>query len=331
MTTTGQFDYTSMVDTCQPLSDKSSTGKERPWTEHRRAAELLSVIYTSIDGKKAYRVRECAPLLGFIEDPDTGKKKLKTAWFCRVRLCPVCQWRRSLKIYGQAIKVIAAADKEKKHGWIMLTLTVKNVEGIDLDNEIDLLVESWRRLTRSKEWKTRVIGCMRSLEVTHNLKWNTSAFNTFHPHIHALLCVDTNYFSGHKYLSRKKWTELWRDAAKLDYDPQVYVTRVKGDNAKAIAEIAKYATKTGDYILPDDLDLMDETVRVLDEALAHRRLISWQGNLKKIKSDLGLDDIDEGDLINVGDDQNIELDQEHVRFYQWIATQNEYFAVRKFE
>ena len=324
------LDYTATVDDCQPLSDKDKAGKERPWAEHRSSAELLSMVYSRINGRKARRVRDCSPLLGFVADPDTGAKRLKTAWFCRVRLCPVCQWRRSLKMYGQAVQVIGAADADQPHGWIMLTLTVRSVDGCDLNNELDLLMDSWRRLTRSADWRQRVLGSMRSVEVTHNIDLQGGWYDTYHPHIHALLCVPLTYFNGHNYLSRARWARLWKTAAQLDYDPQVWVSRVKGDDPHALAEVTKYATKPGDYILPDDLDLMETTVEVLDQALAKRRLVSWQGNLKKIKAQLGLDDTEDGDLIHTGEDGDV-LDQEHIAFYQWMANRRQYYAVKEVE
>lgn len=285
------------------------------------------MVYTRINGRKARRVRDCSPLLGFVSDPDTGAKRLKTAWFCRVRLCPVCQWRRSLKMYGQAVQVIAAADADQPHGWLMLTLTVKNVDGCDLDNELNLLMDSWRRLTRSADWRQHVLGSMRSVEVTHNLDLYGGSYDTYHPHIHALLCVRKSYWKK-DYIKYKQWQDMWRTAARLDYDPQVWVTKIKGDNPRALAEVTKYATKPGDYILPDDLDLMETTVEVLDQALAKRRLVSWQGNLKQIKAKLGLDDTEDGDLIHTGEDGDV-LDQEHIAYYQWMATRRQYYAVRE--
>lgn len=322
------LNYTTAVDDCQPLSDKGRDGKERPWAEHRSNAELLSMVYTRINGRKAYRIRDCSSLLGFTVDPDTGAKRLKTAWFCRVRLCPVCQWRRSLKMYGQAVQVIGATDADQPHGWIMLTLTVRSVDGCDLNNELNLLMDGWRRLTRSADWRQRVLGSMRSVEVTHNIDLTGGWYNTYHPHIHALLCVPLTYFNGHNYLSRARWARLWKTAAQLDYDPQVWVTRVKGDDPRALAEVTKYATKPGDYILPDDLDLMDETVEVLDQALAKRRLVSWQGNLKQIKAQLGLDDTEDGDMIPTGEDGDV-LDAEHIAYYQWMANRRQYYAIKE--
>ena len=318
----GQFQFTITADESQPLSDVGPRGKERPWAEHRATGDLLALVYQMNENeKKAERLRGCADLIGFAVDED-GKKRLDKAWFCRVRLCPVCQWRRSLKVYGQAIEVMKAIDAAEQHGWVMLNLTVKNVDGCDLKNEIDLLNKSWRKLTRTATWGKTVLGSMRSIEVTHNLDIGDN-YDTYHPHIHSLLCVDKNYFSGHNYMSREKWTRLWIEAAGLDYWPQVYVKRIKGTTAGALAEVAKYATKPGSYIIPDDLDMMASTVQVLDSALNKRRLVSWQGNLKKAKQALHLDDIDEGDLIHVSGDSEI-ADNEHLEWYRWLAAKRIY-------
>ena len=136
------YDYlTTQVDTCQPLADLSPTGKARPWAEHRREADLLAYVYDDVDDRKAARLRSCAPRLTFEVKQEGGGLRLRNAWFCRVRLCPVCQWRRALKVYGQTTQIIDAANASRPagYGWIMLTLTVRNVDGLDLANELDLL------------------------------------------------------------------------------------------------------------------------------------------------------------------------------------------------
>lgn len=318
----GQFQFNIIADESQPLSDVGPRGKERPWAEHRTTGDLLAMVYQmNQNEKKAERLRGCADLISFAVDEE-GRKRLNTAWFCRVRLCPICQWRRSLKVYGQAVEIMKVVDAEKKHGWVMLNLTVKNVDGCDLKNELDLLNKSWRRMTRTTTWKKIVLGSMRSIEVTHNLEIGDN-YDTYHPHIHSLLCVDQNYFSGHHYMNREKWTKLWIEAAELDYWPQVYVKRVYGESAGALAEVAKYAAKPGSYIIPDDLDTMASTVQVLDSALNKRRLVSWQGNLKKVKQALHLDDPENGDLIHITGDSDI-ADDEHIEWYKWIAAKKIY-------
>src|SRR5438067_343676 len=86
------------------LSDVSPVHK--PWDSHRAEADEVGGIYGASPirrhHKYADRVEHCAQVLEFAaRDPPTDhqkqKLKLKTAWFCRVRHCPVCQWRRALQ------------------------------------------------------------------------------------------------------------------------------------------------------------------------------------------------------------------------------------------
>lgn len=321
------YDYiTTQVDTSQPLVDNSTTGRAQPWREHRANGELLAWAYDDINSSKAARLRNCAPRLTYGITPDG--QKLRNAWFCRVRLCPLCQWRRSLKIYGQAAQIIQAANAATPggYGWVMLTLTVRNVDALDIANEITLLGEAWHRLIKLKQWQQAVIGAMRSLEITHNLTPGTGAYDTYHPHLHCLLCVHKSYFTGRNYLSQRAWCDMWRKAAKLDYAPQVNVQRVKGDaSAKALAEVAKYSSKPGDYIIPDDLDMMAQSVAVLDKALHRRRLIAWTGLLKQIHTQLGLDDAEDGDLINTADKAQDATDTEPLITYDWVAAHRQYY------
>ena len=76
------------------LQDITPAGKERPWASHKSDAQLLSYALALSDDRAAQRVRHCAVTLWFRRHED-GSLRLDTAQFCRVRLCPVCQWRRS--------------------------------------------------------------------------------------------------------------------------------------------------------------------------------------------------------------------------------------------
>ena len=67
----------------------------------------------------------CSGILKFGVNPDQGKLVLK-AFFCRVRHCPVCQWRRSLlwrAVMFQQLPNIQ--ERFPTHRWVFLTLTEK--------------------------------------------------------------------------------------------------------------------------------------------------------------------------------------------------------------
>lgn len=320
--------YSTGPDLSQPLIDVSSTGRVMPWAQHRAEADLLAWCYDA-NGypEKGARLRSCSPrlLYDIIKQPDrTDRLKLRAAWFCRVRLCPVCQWRRSLKVYAQAVQIINEMQQQRPStAWLMLTLTVKNVDGCDLPKALDDMADAWHRMLKTQAWQAIALGTLRATEITHNLNPDSSSYDTYHPHFHVLLAVDRKYFKSRHYLSREKWATLWQDCARLDYMPQVWVSRVRGDTAAALAEVAKYATKPSEYIIPDDLDMMQQTVYVLDKALHKRRLMAWSGILKQVHRNLHLDDAETGDLVHVSDDS--ESKDGLCTSYSWVPGRRQYF------
>lgn len=311
------------------LDDRSSTGRKRPWEEFKVDNGLLALSYESLGMvKKANRVRDCATALSFSYNADAKKKTLVAANFCRVRLCPMCQWRRSLKVFGQVSKILKLIESKQHYAYILVTFTVKNVPGEELGDELDRLMKAWKRLVLLKPFTQAIKGYYRAMEISHNVDYKSKDFNTFHPHFHCLFAVNPSYFTGKEYLSHKKWQELWKAAARLDYMPMVNVQRVKEDNEKsllsAVAEAAKYAVKTDQYILPDDWDLTTDTVRLLDATLHNRRFVGFGGIMKDAKKALNLDDVENGDLVSIGDDDVKISDDDPIYTYYWNSGYSQY-------
>lgn len=292
-------DYNTNLLCCQErqevkfLSDKTERGKERPWRVHKLNSQYISIAYEEVNMNKSKRILTCAETLLFRRD--SGKLRLKQANFCRVRLCPMCSWRRSLKTHAHMEKILGAA-KPLGYCYLMVTLTLRNCAGSDLSRTLGDLIEGYKKLVRRKRVRDAWNGWYRGIEVTHNLREDT-----YHPHIHALVAVDKSYFKSKKYIPQDELKSIWRDCCGLDYDPIVDIRRTYGDDVRAVSEVAKYSTKAGDIINFDDWELTVDTVRVLDAALADRRLIAFGGKFKELHKQLNLDDTEDGDLINVAD------------------------------
>lgn len=274
----------------QVLVDKSSTGKTRDWALHKLHSGYISLAYEEIDPKKSERMRECAQWLAFHRKED-GTLKLHDARFCRVRLCPICQWRRSLKTFAQMSKVLDIA-KADGYQFIFLTLTMRNCTADALSDELTHILLSFNRLMKYKDVQKAVNGYYRGCEVTHNIRTDE-----YHPHLHVVLAVRPSYFS-HSYISHDKWVALWQRALQVQYTPVVDIRKCRG-GAKAIAEACKYAVKPSDILNFDDWDMTVDTLRVLDKALENRRFVGLGGILKEIHKKLHLDDMEEGDLVHV--------------------------------
>jgi plasmid rolling circle replication initiator protein Rep len=278
---------------------------------------------------KSERVLGCGNFLEFRIFED-GCSFLTGAIFCKVRLCPMCAWRRSLKVYAQVSKIMDYVEEHHDYRFIFVTLTQRNVKGDKLSEEINKMRDGFKKLSELKEFKDVSRGFFRTLEVTHNWKRDD-----YHPHIHMVMAVNKSYFNDKKYLSHKKWVELWQQCMRLDYEPTVDVRTVKkkkdaeGNDMNlrgAVAEVAKYSVKSADYIHPTDNRKTDSAVLVLDTALAHRRLFTYGGNFRKIHKKLNLDDPDGGRLT----DNKIRSDLTYVIVrYRWHEGLSEYVKQKR--
>jgi plasmid rolling circle replication initiator protein Rep len=280
------------------LTDERN-GKERPWREKKINSLKVADSYLRLGVRsRAIEVQHCGSTLSF-EISDTGKKTLCGAFFCKKRLCPMCQWRKSLKVFRQVSRVMDEAEAEyKTHVPLFLTLTVKNCKEDKLSETLDIIFDGWYQLVRNR--KTEIVeGWFRALEITYSV-----VKDEYHPHLHVIVMVDKTYFKSKKYMQTHDWVKLWRTAAKLDYDPICDIRKVNKQGQKkhkSIAEIAKYVTKDKDYIL-DDFGKMDKVVWELSSALHNRRLYAFGGTLKKIAKKLEIGELAEGDLVHIDED-----------------------------
>lgn len=335
------------------LVDVSFTGKERPWRDKKIMNQILASVYDIVNPKKSERLRKCSSFLEYVLQ-DNGLKRLHKADFCRVRLCPVCTWRRGLKIFSQVSSIMRGMESDREYGYIFLTLTVKNCSADDLDEILNGMMGAWNKFIGYKDIKKTVKGWFRSLEITHDVnefitkemwygnsekKMNSRAsyykklglkigdmnpgYNTFHPHFHCILAVNKTYFKDKDYIKYEEWTSLWKKALGIDYSPKVNVQRVKGNTAQAVAEVSKYAVKDSDYIIPDDWDFTVDTVRLLDKVLDRRRFVGFGGKFKEWHKKLNLDDEMNGDLINLENRDKEEASDERI-FYVWNAGYSQY-------
>lgn len=301
------------------LTDISPSDK--PWDVHRAAADHVKELYQQVEYTGyANRIRECSLQLEFVlaarNEHEMGLK-LRSARFCRVRHCPVCQGRRSLKWrakFFQALPKIAEGYPTVR--WVFLTLTVKNCPINELRATLKHMGDAWNRFSRLKSFSA--LGWIRSVEVTRGRDGSA------HPHYHCLLAVPASYF-GKGYLKQSEWTELWRQSLRVDYTPMVNVQAVKAKFQpseaneqqavyKAICETLKYTVKESDLVF--DAKWLAELTRQLHKT----RAIATGGILKQYFSDEEMED-----LINIDDEPEEMEDGEEVRLlFEWAQIRKRY-------
>src|SRR5699024_7012033 len=117
------------------LIDKTKSGKIRTRREKKMKNEDNYEHLHVLEFKKAESVKDCAEVLEYKVSYETEEITLYRVWFCKSRLCPMCNWRRAMKHGIQSQKVVAEVIKQNPTvRWLFLTLTVRNVyDGTELN------------------------------------------------------------------------------------------------------------------------------------------------------------------------------------------------------
>lgn len=291
------------------LSDLSP--QDKPWDKHRAFADRVESFYAGSDfDRYSDRIHYCSELLQFGR-VDGSKLKLRAARFCRLRHCPVCQWRRSLMWKAKAYEVLPRiVEAYPRYRWLFLTLTQKNVPITELRQTLTHKNESFKRLTKLKAFPA--IGWLKSTEVTRGRDGNA------HPHFHCLLLVPSSYFSGRDYLKQADWVALWRKSMRLDYNPVLDVQAVKQGNKpmELVPELLKYCTKESDLVA--DREWFLELTRQMHKM----RCIATGGVLKEYLKAL---EEEPDDLIGESDEP--ESQDEGTLYFGWKRREKKYRLV----
>lgn len=224
--------------------------RDKIWDNHRSHSQDVSSIYSLKNQFFKYheRIDNCSINLKFGIHEKDGLK-LREAYFCHVRNCPVCQWRKSLFWKAMMYKTYdSIKEKYPNYRWLFLTLTVRNCEITDLRDTLKNMNQAWFKLIRRKKFNV-VKGFVRTTEVTRDKK---NPYSHAHPHFHCILLVDSTYFSNN-YIKHSDWVEIWSDCLGIDYLANVDIRAVKSksdefDLRSVIAETLKYACKPSDMI-----------------------------------------------------------------------------------
>ncbi len=229
--------------TTRRLLDDSPS--DAPWDYHGSASQDIMILMSEGDDwqlKKSESMEWCGRYLTFALTGDS--MKLRKARFCRVRLCPRCQWRKSLAWKARWYRAWPDIQKiAPKARYFHLVLTVPNVAVEELRATIFKMSNAWKRMVSRKTWPG--IGFVRATEVTIEEKRKGHV----HPHFHVLMMVPPSYFH-HGYMSAESWRDYWAkalgvNAAELTkpYIRSIDPKQGLEGTAHAVKEVFKYAVK----------------------------------------------------------------------------------------
>lgn len=269
-------------DVSEKKTDKKSTIESLEYYRHQTERIALSLsLNRSILAERAEKMMLCGSYIELQNDKVVG------ANFCRQRICPMCQRRRSLDVAANTRDIVNYLTERDGRKFLHLVLTVPNVGLCNLDETITRMYKASSAMFRDKKLCRKFKGVMRCLEVSYNKRVGyidgdvdgglTIIGNAFHPHLHCLVSVGKSYGSGKNYIRQDELLDLWRSYYGDCKITQLHVSAVK--DFGAVSEVAKYCVK------PLDLDLTDYELSVVVEAifgaLHGRRLIQLFGDFRE--------------------------------------------------
>lgn len=182
--------------------------------------------------------------------------------------------------------VLETLRENYDYKFLFLTLTVPNVPGHELIKELQKQYESLKRFVQRKQFKKISKGYVRKTEITYNPERND-----FHPHIHMLIAVESNYFKNpNLYVKQDDWLEIWKKCKRDDSITQVHIKKA---NEESFRELAKYEAKDLEF-----LNYGEEVFDVFFKALKGRKTLTFNGCFqehKKLFEDGEFDDYIEKD------------------------------------
>lgn len=329
-----------MATTPKLGSNITSISKDdKPWNIHKAENCDIGGLYGQSPkfSKYAQRMGECAEWLEFSETEDHDRKlKLSRAYFCHVRNCPICQWRKTLALTARFMSNLPAyLELYPDYAYIYVVLTSRNCGMDELRETIKAQNDGVKKLLkRLKRAGVNVHGYIRTNEVTKGDD------GLPHPHVNLILAVNKSYFTDRTYLAKMKWVRLWRECMGLDYDPSVFVSRVKRrkkkdaakgpstpaeDLTSGILEVTKYSVKPADMV--DDPDFLYG----ITEQCHKLRFIGTGGCLKNIFKDGSKteNEIDDDDMLLKKEDSDAPDSNGFKLIYLWYERRGYLLGARR--
>lgn len=232
--------------------------------------------------KQIQSISVCGGIARFaVSDKDHTKGVLVNGSFCRQRICPLCQRRRSLRLYSNVMQILQPI--KNNYSFLHLSLTVPNCEVSDISDTITNINNASKELF--KKLKHIFKGVIRSLEVTYNFETET-----MHPHLHCLILVNKSYFTSRNYIKYEDLKKMWGEITN-NKNPQIYIRKCT-ELENCVKEVVKYASKPIDFLYQLTEQQALDCYSSVAYALKNRRLIQCFGVCAELskKFHLNLDD-----------------------------------------
>lgn len=216
---------------CVPLTLEEGSFRHGHWGARR--AKIFRALQLAGTGRRQLeRFDTCGSQARVFYSP-TQQKYAVRASYCKCRHCEPCMRAKAATIAGNLRRRLA----ERPIGrYRFVTLTLAHTDA-PLPDQVKRLLASFRKLRRSKIWKTQHGGCyVLEIKIGRDDRW--------HPHLHVI--------SEGNFLPQAQLSDAWHDITGDSFQVDV---RAISNFENVTHELTKYVTKStsGDVWEDDQL------------------------------------------------------------------------------
>jgi hypothetical protein len=284
--------------------------KKRAKAKYITFGYIFDLINLNSPLKTSYKntVHCCSELIYDIE-----KNKI-TGKYCKNRWCLVCNRIRTGKLINRYLDELS-----KYKDLYFVTLTIRNVKGIDLKHALTSMQAEWSKLRFRYKKQNISFNGIRKSECTYNLRRQD-----YHPHYHIIIQGKTQ---ANNLLA--DWLKLYPD-----------ITNIKGQDVRkadvnTLKELFKYTTKIviRDKNTPKNVyRILVEQLDVMNQAYYQKKVFIPFGDFRKIKINDDIDDIQSENLESQFEGslwEWVQSQSDWVSEYGEFLTENEYYKKLK--
>lgn len=243
---------TNQISPNNRLLKLGTTHNEQTFHMSKQQNQILATAFADLEWDRyAERCPVCMSWQEWLEciaNP-FHPRSLSATHFCKVRMCPCCQKRRSFKAAETMLAVAREAlVRQPTLKFLFLTLTVPNVGLAELSDTLIHITQSWNKLIQRKRVKRVIKGYHRAIEITYN-----ADRVDYHPHMHVILAVNSRYFAE-DYINHEDWLKMWQESTKQPEITQVDIRTIREGGRKfnfrlenAVSEACKYSLKAFNF------------------------------------------------------------------------------------
>jgi len=130
------------IKTTKNFNENHSKFNEKMLKKEEFCKKMFILAKNNPNLKGRYvRMKNCGKVFDFSICKDCGHWIIQHAALCRDRLCPLCNWRLSLKRFSIMMKIFEQIDMSL-YKPTFLTLTIKNCPAGELTATIDTMCEA---------------------------------------------------------------------------------------------------------------------------------------------------------------------------------------------